>query len=125
MRRLLVLLAVAAASVAGTFIARANSASGSTSFRTPDAGAACRLESSALVCSSLGSTGSVALRTHGRPKVVSELPWWDAGTPVLRSFHRAGLACHLAGAALLCRSAEATLRVTGEGFAVAERESPA
>jgi hypothetical protein len=63
----------------------------------------------------------VALRARGRPSVVSELPWWDAGTPVTRSFHHGGLSCKLAGEALRCRGDDATVLVTGAGFVVAER----
>ena len=86
MRRLLVLLvAVLAAALAATLIARANAAT-STQFRTPDAGAACRMKGAALSCSSLGSAGSVVLRARGGAGVARELPWWDAGTPVLHRF---------------------------------------
>ena len=120
MRRLLVLLAaVLAASLAATLISRAGAASTSTRFRTPDAAAACRVEGAALVCSSLGSTGSVALRVTGGARVVRELPWWDAGTPVLRRFHHGSVTCTLARSAILCRNAATTIRVDDDGFAVA------
>jgi hypothetical protein len=119
-RRLIALLvAVLSAALAAALIARASAATSVTGFRTPDAGAACRVERAALVCSSLGSTASVALRAHGAPALVRELPWWDASTPVLRSFRRAGISCRLAGAALLCRGAGAAVRVSREGFAIA------
>jgi hypothetical protein len=121
MGRLVVLLLVALVAVSSSAV-RSSSAGASTRFRTPDAGAACRLERASLVCSSLGSDGSVALRPNRRPAVVSELPWWDAATPVLRSFDRAGVACHLDGNALVCRTGSATMRVDADGFAVSDRE---
>jgi hypothetical protein len=120
-RVLALLFAGLIATIASVLMVRSSSASGPTQFRTPDAAAACRLEATTLVCSSLGSNRSVALPAHGRPSVVSRLPWWDAGTPVMRSFHHGGLSCRLAGAALLCRSERARIRVTGEGFAVSEQ----
>jgi hypothetical protein len=118
-RRLLVLLAVVLpVALTAALHARSSAATASTGFRSPDAGAACRFEGAALVCSSLGSAGSVALPSHGSPAVVHELPWWDAGTPVLRSVRRRGISCRLAGTAILCRSAGAAVRVTNGGFAV-------
>jgi hypothetical protein len=119
MRRLLVpLVAVLSVALAAALIARAGTASSSPRFRTPDAGAACRLEGTALVCSSLGSPGSVALRA-GRTTVVRQLPWWDASTRVLRVWRRDGIVCRLAGRAILCRTGETSIRVDGDGFAVA------
>lgn len=119
MRRLLVLLvAVLAASLAATLISRAGAASTSTRFRTPDAAAACRVEGAALVCSSLASEGSVALRSTGVAKVVHEQPWWDAGTPVLHSFHRGALTCSLSRGAILCRNDKSAIQVGAGGFAV-------
>jgi hypothetical protein len=119
-RRLLVLLvAVLAASLTATLISRPGAASTSTRFRTPDAAAACRVEGAALVCSSLASAGSVALRSHGGAKIVRELPWWDAGTPVLRSFHRGPLSCTLSQGGIACRNAAGAIRVDADGFAVA------
>jgi hypothetical protein len=119
-RRLLVLLAAAlTVALAAALHAWTGAAASSTGFRTPDAGAACRMEGAALHCTSLGSAGSVALRPHGAPAIVRELPWWDASTPVLRAFHRGSISCRLAGAAILCRSASAAIRVTRTGFAVA------
>ena len=112
-------VAVLSAALAAALIARASAATSPTRFRTPDAGAACVLEKAALVCSTLGTPGSVALHPLGAPTIVNRLPWWDASTPVLRSFHRAGFTCRLAGAAILCRGAGAAVRVTRDGFAVA------
>ena len=120
MRRLLVLLvAVLAASLAAALISRAGAASTSTRFRTPDAAAACRVEGAALVCSSLASAGSVALRSSGGAQVVHELPWWDAATPVLRSFHRGALTCSLSRGAILCRNHGVAIRIDADGFAAA------
>jgi hypothetical protein len=120
MRRLPILVvAVLAATVAAALIARAGAAGGSTAFRTPDAGAACRLAGPALVCSSLGSAGSVQLRGNGGARVVSRLPWWDASTPVLHRWHHGAISCRLAGNAILCRNGKTAIRVTAAGFAVA------
>ena len=119
MRRLLVLLvAVLTVTLAAALHARAGAATPSNGFRTPDAGAACKLEKAVLVCSSLASPGSVALRAHGLPAVVRQLPWWDASTPVLHRFSHAGISCRLAGTAILCRGAGAAVRVSRAGFAV-------
>jgi hypothetical protein len=118
-RRLLVLLAaVLTATLAAALIARSSAASARTQFRTPDAAAACRLEAAALVCSSLGSAGSVALSPHGA-RIVSRQLWWDAATPVLHSFRHGSITCRSAGAAILCRGAGAAVRVDHTGFAVA------
>jgi hypothetical protein len=119
MRRLPVLLvAVLAAALAAALIARAGSDDGTT-FRTPDAGAACKLVGPALVCSSLGSPGSVELRGSGGASVVDRLPWWDASTPVLHRWHRGTISCRLAASAIVCHNGRTALRVTGAGFAVA------
>ena len=120
MRRLLVLLvAVLAAAFAAALIARAGSAAPSTQFRTPDAGAACKLEGAALLCSSLGSPGSVKLRRTGASTVVTTLPWWDASTPVLHRWSHGPVSCSLVRAAILCRNSGTAIRVAGSGFAVA------
>ena len=119
MRRLLVpLVAALSVALAAALIARAGAASSPPRFRTPDAGAACRLEGTALVCSSLGSPGSVALRA-GRATVVQQLPWWDASTRVLHVWRRGGITCRLTGSAILCRTGKTTIRVAADGFAVA------
>jgi hypothetical protein len=121
MRRLFVLLvAVLTVTLAAALHARAGAATPSTGFRTPDAGAACRFEGAALICSSLASPGSVKLRARGAPAIVRELPWWDARTPVLHTFSRRGISCRLAGRAILCRSAHAAVRVSRAGFAVVD-----
>lgn len=118
MRRLAVAAAVLVAALGAALAARAGAGS-VTSFRTPDAGAACRLEAETLVCSSLGSPGSVALRSRAGAEVVRRLPWWDASTPVVRHWSRDGIACRLAGNALLCTAGGNAVRVSGSGFAVA------
>jgi hypothetical protein len=120
MRRVgLLFVPVLAAALGAALIARAGAAAGGSAFRTPDAGAACRLAGPSVVCSSLGSPGSVALRTTGGARVVTELPWWDASTPVLQRWHRGAVSCRLAGSAILCRNGSTAIRVTATGFAVA------
>jgi hypothetical protein len=120
MRRLFVLLvAVLTAALAAALIARAGATTSSTQFRTPDAGAACRLEGAALVCSSLAAPGSVALYRSGAPAAVHELPWWDASTPVLRNWHHGTISCRLDGAAILCHNHGGSILVARDGFAVA------
>lgn len=118
MRRLAVAAAVLVAALGAALVARAGAGT-VTSFRTPDAGAACRLEAGALVCSSLGSPGSVALRPRTGAGVVKRLPWWDASTPVVQHWSHDGIACRLAGSALLCTAGGNGVRVSGSGFAVA------
>ncbi|MDX6486357.1 MAG: hypothetical protein QOF43_1510 [Gaiellaceae bacterium] len=119
MRRLPVLLvAVFAVALGAALIAHAGSAR-STGFRTPDAGAACKVAGSSLVCSSLGSPGSVELRGKGGAQVVDRLPWWDASTPVLHSWSRGAVSCRLLGSAILCRNGSTAISVTAAGFAVA------
>jgi hypothetical protein len=119
MRRLPVLLtAVLAIALIAALIARAG-ATGTTAFRTGDAGAACKVAGPSLVCSSLGSPGSVELRGKGGARVVNRLPWWDASTPVLHSWHRGTISCRLAGSAILCRNGATAIRVSADGFAVA------
>jgi hypothetical protein len=119
MRRLpLLLVSLCALGLGAAMIARADSTEGRT-FRTPDAGAACRLTGTTLVCSSLGSDGSVALRRGSPARMVRRLPWWDARTPVLRRWSRDDVSCSLAGGAILCRTAATTIRVDGTGFALA------
>jgi hypothetical protein len=120
MRRLpLLLIAALAVALAASLIARAGAAAGSATFRTPDAGAACKVAGPSLVCSSLGSPGSVELHGKGGAQVVSRLPWWDASTPVLHSWRRGAISCRLAGAAILCRNGSTAIRATAAGFAVA------
>jgi hypothetical protein len=119
MRRLPVLLVAAlAAALAAALIAHAGSAAG-RSFRTPDAGAACKAAGPSLVCSSLGSPGSVELRGRGGARIVDRLPWWDASTPVLHTWRRGAISCRLAGSAILCRNGSTAIRVTAAGFSVA------
>jgi hypothetical protein len=100
-------------------IARAGSASSPAAFRTPDAGAACRAEGAAIVCSTLASTQSVRLRNHGSVQLVRRLPWWDASTPVLHTWHHGQVSCRLASGAAICRNGAAAIRAAASGFAVA------
>jgi hypothetical protein len=114
--RLLVVVP-AAALVTFLLVHTGASASSPFAFRTPDAGAACRAEGSALVCSTLRATASVRL---GRTaEVVHRLPWWDASTPVRRQWRHGSISCHLLGEALLCGNGHTTIRFTADGFAVA------
>lgn len=120
MRRLVVLsIALGVAAVAAVLVARAHAAASETTFRTPDAGAACRLEGSALVCSSLGSSGSISLPGDGGATVVDRLPWWDGSTPVLRRWSHGDVQCRLSAGAILCRNGTTALSVSAAGFAVA------
>jgi hypothetical protein len=119
MRRLVVLsIVLGAAALAAAVVARAPASTGGSTFRTPDAGAACRLEATVLVCSSLGSSGSIALPEHGAATVVDRLPWWDASTPVLRRWSHGDLQCRLAGGEILCRNGATAVGVAADGFAV-------
>jgi hypothetical protein len=116
---LIVLAALIATAAAAALFARAGAAGEVTSFRTPHASAACKLEAPRrLVCSSLGSTGSAAIRSEGAPTVVQRLPWWDASTPVLHSWRHGRLACTLRGQAMLCRNGAVRIRIDGAGFSV-------
>jgi hypothetical protein len=115
--RLPLVALLATALAGGALIARAGS-TGPTAFRTPDAGAACRLAGTTLVCSSLGSTGSVALRQTAGARVVTTLPWWDASTPTVHDWRNGSITCQLGGEAILCRNGHATVRVDGSGFAL-------
>lgn len=114
----ILLIAVLAAAIAAGLIAHAGAAGSTTAFRTPDAGAACQIAGPSLVCSSLGSPGSVELRGKAGARVVERLPWWDASTTVLDTWHRGTISCHLAGSAILCRNGSTAIRVTANGFAV-------
>jgi hypothetical protein len=118
-RRPLVIVIALAAGVAAALFARAGTAGDVTRFRTADAGAACKLEGAALVCGSLGSEGSLAVRRAGQPKVVRRLPWWDASTPVLKRWRHGGVACTLKGRSIVCRNGDAAISVSRAGFAVA------
>ena len=119
MRRPLLLGIVAAGAAAVALIARAGAAGDATRFRTPEAGAACRLERTALVCGSLASPASLVLRARGAPTVVRRLPWWDASTRVLHHWTRNGITCDLRGAAIVCRNHGAALSVSRAGLTVA------
>ena len=115
--RLALVALLVTAVVGGGLIARAGS-SGPTAFRTPGAGAACRHAGAALVCSSLGSTGSVALGEAAGARMVTTLPWWDASTPVVHRWRSGRIACRLRGEAIVCQNGTAAIRVDASGFAI-------
>ena len=120
MRRPIVFVVVAvAAATAAALFTHAGAAGDTTRFRTPDAGAACKLESARLVCSSLGSSGSVALRARGAPSVVRRLPWWDASEPVLDRWRHGSISCVLSGTEIRCRNGVTSISVDAAGFSVA------
>lgn len=114
--RLLVVIP-AAALIAFLLVHPGASATSPIAFRTPDAGAACRAEGTAVVCSTLESSASV--RLGRRADVVQRAPWWDASIPVLHHWQRGSLSCNLVGQALLCGNGHTTIRFTARGFAVA------
>jgi hypothetical protein len=118
-RLFLLLAAVLTVSLGVALIAQAGATSTGTEFRTPDAGAACRLAATELVCSSLGSARSVALPATGTPVSTTGLPWWDASTPVLRHWRHGTLSCRLDRATIICRNAHAAVLASPDGFAVA------
>jgi hypothetical protein len=107
------------AALAAALIARAGSASSPAAFRTPDAGAACRAEGAALVCSSLASPQSVRLHGQGGAELVQRLPWWDASTPVLHRWSHGAVSCKLVSGAVVCRNGKTAIRAAADGFAVA------
>ncbi len=107
------------AAVAAALIAHASHASSPAAFRTPDAGAACRAEGAAVVCSTLASPESVRLHGRGGAELVKRLPWWDASTPVLHHWSHGTLSCTLVHGAAICRNGHTAIRVAGDGFAVA------
>jgi hypothetical protein len=107
------------AAIAAALIVHAGSASAPPAFRTPDAGAACRAEGTAIVCSSLASRESVRLHGRGSAELVRRLPWWDASTPVLHRWSHGAVSCKLVSGAVICRNGQTAIRVAAEGFAVA------
>jgi len=116
---LIVLAALVTTATAAALLARAGAAGDVTRFRTPDAGAACKLEARTLVCGSLGSDGSIAIRRAGSPGVVQRLPWWDASTPVLKRWRHGNVSCALAGRSIVCRNGAAVVAVDRDGFSLA------
>jgi len=120
MGRILLTVAAVAGITAAAILAHAGAAgdTGRLGFRTPDAGAACRVEAARLVCASLGSSDAVALRAKGSPSLVNRLPWWDASTPVLTRWHRGRITCTLRGTAIRCRNGDAAFAVDRAGFFV-------
>jgi len=107
------------AAVAAALIAHASHASPPAAFRTPDAGAACRAEGTAIVCSTLASPESVRLAGRSGAQLVKRLPWWDASTPVLHRWSHGTLSCTLVDGAAICRNGKTAIRVASDGFSVA------
>ncbi|SRR6266508_3041692 len=118
MRRLVVALVAVLAAATATLFAHARAAADADGFRTPDAGAACRLEPGALVCGSLGSSRAIAVRGRGSPSLVRRLPWWDASTPVLTRWRHGTISCTLRRATILCRNGGTTFAVDRAGLSV-------
>jgi hypothetical protein len=107
------------AAIAAALIAHAGTASAPAAFRTPDAGAACRAEGTAIVCSTLASRESLRLHGRGGAELVKRLPWWDASTPVLHRWSHGAVSCKLVSGAVICRNGTTAIRVAADGFAVA------
>jgi hypothetical protein len=107
------------AAIAAALIAHAGHASAPAAFRTPDAGAACRAQGTAIVCSTLASPQSVRLRDRGGVQLVRRLPWWDGSTPVLHRWSRGALSCTLVHGAVICRNGGTAIRVAADGLSVA------
>jgi hypothetical protein len=91
-----------------------------SSFRLPDAGAACKLAGERLVCANLQVRSGLSLPGRGTPRAVPAQVWWDASTPVLEHWQHGTLTCRAAGASILCRNASgASISIDGTHIAVA------
>ncbi len=109
------LIVLAAASAAF-----ANGGSQTTAFRLPDAAAACKLSGERLVCTNLRVPSGLSLGDRGTPKAVPAKIWWDASTPVLKSWSHGTLTCDAVTGTILCRNASgASISVDGARIAVA------
>jgi hypothetical protein len=118
MRRVSIVLALLA--VAASTAAFARGGHPATSFRLPDASAACRVDGAALECTNLRVRSGLVLPGRGTPKAVAAHVWWDASTPVLGHWRRGTLACRVADGSILCRNASgASIAVDGAHIAVA------
>jgi hypothetical protein len=118
MRRVSILLALLAVAASTAAFARGGHAA--TSFRLADASAACRLDGTRLVCANLRVSSGLLLPGRGTPKAVPAHVWWDASTPVLRHWRRAGVTCNANGGAIRCHNESgASISVDGGHIAVA------
>jgi hypothetical protein len=118
MRRVGILICLVA--VAACSAAFAHGTPQTTSFRLPDASAACRLTGERLVCANLQVRAGLALPGRGTPRAVPAKVWWDASTPVLKQWAHGALTCRAAGAAILCVNANgASISVDGAHISVA------
>jgi hypothetical protein len=104
MPRLAVLAALAAAGALGAAFAFGGGST-PTSFRLPDASAACRVDGARLVCANLRSPAALSLPARGEPHAVPAKVWWDASAPVVGRWSHGGLACTAHGHAIVCRNA--------------------
>jgi hypothetical protein len=118
MRRVGIVICLVA--VAACCAAFAHGSAQTTSFRLPDASAACRLAGERLVCANLQVRAGLALPGRGTPRAVPAQVWWDASTPVLKEWTHDALSCRAAGAAILCVNASgSSISVDGADIAVA------
>ena len=118
MRRVVVILGLLVAAASGA--AFTHGGAPPTTFRLPDASAACRLDGVRLTCANLSVRSGLALPTLGEPRAVPARVWWDASTPVLRHWSRNGLSCRTDTGTILCRNATgASISLDGAHIAVA------
>jgi hypothetical protein len=118
MRRVVVLLGFAA--LAACCTAFAFGGGQPSAFRLADASAACRLDGARLVCANLSVRSGLVLGVRGTPHPVAAHIWWDASTPVLKSWSRGGLTCHAETGTISCRNRSgASISLDGAHIAVA------
>jgi hypothetical protein len=118
MRRVSIVIALLGLVGCTTAFARGGHAA--TSFRLPDASAACRLAGETLQCANLKVRSGLVLPGRGAPKAVDARVWWDASTPVLKHWRHGGLDCSTAAGSIVCRNASgAAISLDGAHIAVA------
>jgi hypothetical protein len=89
-------------------------------FRLADASAACRVQGARLVCANLTARSGLALPGRGGPRAVDARVWWDASTPVLRSWRHGALSCRADAGAIVCHNGTgAAISVGGAQLSVA------
>jgi hypothetical protein len=103
MRRLCIVIGLVV--VAASCAAFARGSAQPAGFRLADAGAACRLTGERLVCANLRVKAGLSLAARGTPHTVPARIWWDASTPVLKTWTHGALTCRSAAAAIVCRNA--------------------